>query len=133
MQSRKRRIARGLEQVDSSGTDRPEMAASNIQYEIADRARAINAGGINAAHPLVKRLGLDEAINERLNLLKVHLPYFESDHILSVPMVTTEPLTLRHRLSRGETTDGPAWMHLSRKMSWPPVIGHGRPNLPRSS
>ena len=37
------------------------MAASNIQYEIADRTRAINAGGINAAHLLVKRLGLDQA------------------------------------------------------------------------
>jgi hypothetical protein len=51
------------------------MAASNTQYEITDRTRAINAGGIGAAHMLVKRLGLDQAINERLDLLKVHLPY----------------------------------------------------------
>ena len=81
---RKRRIARRLTQADRSGTDRPEMAACNIQYEIADRTRAINAGGIGAAHLLVKRLGLDEAINERLELLKVHLPYHESDHILNI-------------------------------------------------
>jgi hypothetical protein len=60
------------------------MAASNIQYEIADRTRTINAGGIGAAHLLVKRLGLDQAINERLDLLKVHLPYHESDHILNI-------------------------------------------------
>ena len=60
------------------------MAASNIQYEIADRTRAINAGGIGAAHLLVKRLGLDQAINKRLDLLKVHLPYHESDHILNI-------------------------------------------------
>ena len=71
LKARKRRIARRLEQADQSGTDRPEMAASNIQYEIADRTRAINAGGIGAAHLLVKRLGLDEAINDRLDLLKV--------------------------------------------------------------
>ncbi|MBM4011985.1 MAG: IS1380 family transposase, partial [Planctomycetes bacterium] len=60
------------------------MAASNIQYEIADRSRAINAGGMGAAHLLVRRLGLDEAINDRLDLLKVHLPYHESDHILHI-------------------------------------------------
>ena len=84
LKARKRRIARRLEQADRSGTDRPEMAASNIQYEIADRTRAINAGGIGAVHLLVKRLGLDEAINERLDLLKVHLPYHESDHILNI-------------------------------------------------
>ncbi|MEX0670493.1 MAG: IS1380 family transposase, partial [Pirellulales bacterium] len=60
------------------------MAATNIQYVIADRTRAINAGGINAAHLLVTRLGLDEAINERLDLLKVHLPCHESDHVLNI-------------------------------------------------
>ena len=84
LQARKRRIARRLEQADRSGTDRPEMAATNIQYEIADRTRAINSGGIGAAHLLVKRLGLDRAINERLDLLKVHLPYHESDHVLNI-------------------------------------------------
>jgi len=49
LKARKRRIARRLEQADRSGTDRPEMAASNIQYEIADRTRAINAGGIGVS------------------------------------------------------------------------------------
>lgn len=84
LDTRKRRIARRLKQAERCGTDRPEMAASNIQYEIADRTRAINAGGIGAAHLLVKRLGLDQAINERLDLLKVHLPYHESDHVLNI-------------------------------------------------
>lgn len=32
----------------------------------------------------MKRLGLDQAINERLDLLKVHLPYHESDHVLNI-------------------------------------------------
>lgn len=56
----------------------------NIQYEIADRIRAVNAGGIGAAHLLVKRLGLDQAINEWLGLLKVHLLYHVSDPVLSI-------------------------------------------------
>lgn len=84
LNKRKRRIARRLEQAERCGTDRPEMAASNIQYEIADRTRAVNAGGIGVVHLLVKRLGLDQTINERLDLLKVHLPYHESDHVLNI-------------------------------------------------
>jgi hypothetical protein len=60
------------------------MTASNIHYEIADRTRATAHGGIGAIHLVVKRLGLDQAINEGLGLLKLHLPYHESDHVLSI-------------------------------------------------
>jgi hypothetical protein len=60
------------------------MAASNLQYEITNRTRAISGSGIGAAHLVVKRLGLDQAINDRLDLLKIHLPYHESDHILNI-------------------------------------------------
>ncbi|MFM8733624.1 MAG: hypothetical protein ACKOC8_00265 [Pirellulales bacterium] len=35
-------------------------------------------------HLLVERLGLDREINDRLDLLKVHLPYRESDHVLNI-------------------------------------------------
>jgi hypothetical protein len=35
-------------------------------------------------HRLAKRVGLVQAIDERLKLLKVHLPYHESDHVLNV-------------------------------------------------
>jgi len=84
LKNRKRRIARRLEEAERGGTVRPEMSASNIQYGIADRARAIATGGIGAVHLLVKRLGLERAINDSLGLLKVHLPYHESDHVLNV-------------------------------------------------
>jgi hypothetical protein len=60
------------------------MTATNIHYEIADRTRATSAGGIAAIHQLVQRLGLSEAINRRLRLLKMHLPYHESDHVLNI-------------------------------------------------
>ena len=43
------------------GCDRPMLTASNIQYELADRMRAIAAGGIGLIHKLVKAIGLDEA------------------------------------------------------------------------
>ena len=60
------------------------MAASNIHYEIADRTRATTHGGIGAIHLLMKQLGLDQAINQRLGLLKLHLPYHDSDHVLNI-------------------------------------------------
>jgi len=84
LKTRKQRIARRLEQVERTATARPEFTASNIGYEIADRTRAIGSGGIGAVHLLVKRLGLDRAINDGLDLLKVHLPYHESDHVLNI-------------------------------------------------
>ena len=41
-------------------------------------------GGIGAIHKMVKRIGLDKEIDNRLELLKVHLPYHESDHVLNL-------------------------------------------------
>jgi len=58
--------------------------ASNIHYDVADRTRALGAGGIGAVHLLARRTGLIEAIDRHLHLLKVHLPYHESDHVLNI-------------------------------------------------
>lgn len=66
------------------GSECPVISASNIHYEIADRTRAISAGGLGAIHQMVKRLGLDKFINQRLNVLKLYLPYSESDHVLNI-------------------------------------------------
>jgi len=41
-------------------------------------------GGIAAVHRLVTKLGLPDRINDGLCLLKVHLPYHESDHVLNL-------------------------------------------------
>jgi hypothetical protein len=80
----KRRIARRLDKNDTRGCDCPIMTAANIHYEIADRTRAIAAGGIGAMHLLLRKLGLDEAIDHCLQVLKIHLPYHESDHVLNI-------------------------------------------------
>ena len=84
IEQRKRRIARRLDKQDNRGCDRPIMTASNIHYEIADRTRATAAGGIGAIHLLTKKLGLDQAIDRCLGLLKIHLPYHDSDHVLNI-------------------------------------------------
>jgi hypothetical protein len=81
---RKRRILRRLE--NKPGVERPEpmMAASDIRYELTDRTRAIAPGGIGAIHLLAQRAGLVHDIDEGLHLLKRHLPYHESDHVLNL-------------------------------------------------
>jgi Transposase DDE domain group 1 len=81
---RKRRILRRLEH--QPGVERPEpmMAAANIHYEIAERVRGIAPGGIGAIHLLARKIGLIQEIDDNLHLLKRHLPYHESDHVLNI-------------------------------------------------
>lgn len=81
---RKRRIERRLDKRDLRGCDRPAMTATNVRYEVADRTVATSYGGIAALHLLAHRLSLPAAINARLALLKMHLPYHESDHVLNL-------------------------------------------------
>ena len=80
---RKRRIERRLDPADLRGCDQPMMTARNIHYEISDRSRGIAHGGIGAVHALARKIGLIDAIDAQLHLLKIHLPYHESDHVLN--------------------------------------------------
>jgi DDE family transposase len=81
---RKRRILRRIENKPGVERQQPVMAASNIHYEIAEKVRAISPGGIGAIHLMARKLGLIADIDEHLHLLKRHLPYFESDHVLNI-------------------------------------------------
>jgi hypothetical protein len=80
----KRRIERRLNKFDNRGCERPMFTASNIHYEMAERVRGMAHGGIGAIHLLARRIGLIDAIDQRLHLLKIHLPYHESDHVLNL-------------------------------------------------
>ena len=84
LRNRKRRIERRLEPTNWEDQPQPMFSASNIQYEMAERTAATNCGGIGAMHLMVQRLGLVEDIDRSLHLLKVHLPYHESDHVLNL-------------------------------------------------
>jgi DDE family transposase len=81
---RKRRLERRLDKTNLDGCGQPMLTASNLHYEIADRSRGLACGGIGAIHQLARHLGLIDALNERLHLLKIHLPYHESDHVLAI-------------------------------------------------
>src|SRR6266571_78373 len=67
LRNRKERIERRLKPKNWEDQPRPMLKASNIRYEMAPRAQGMNWGGIGAMH-----------------LLKVHLPYHESDHVLNI-------------------------------------------------
>jgi hypothetical protein len=85
LRNRKRRIERRLD-PERRWTDKeaPMMSASKIHFEMAERSRAVNYGGIGAMHLMGQKLGLAEEINARVQLLKRHLPYHESDHVLNL-------------------------------------------------
>lgn len=82
--NRKSRIARRLDKKRLGNLDHPMFRAANIHYDIADRTRGLAHGGIGAMHLLARRVGLIDAIDQKLHLLKIHLPYHESDHVLNL-------------------------------------------------
>lgn len=81
---RQRKIARRIRH-DHRPSDHPLLTASNLHYEFSSRVRGLAWGGIGAVHLLARRIGLIDALDRRLHLLKVHLPYHESDHVLAIP------------------------------------------------
>ncbi len=60
------------------------LAGGNIHYEVADRVRGSDCGGLGLIQLLVRQLQLAESIDERVQLLERHLPYRESDHVLNL-------------------------------------------------
>ena len=65
-------------------SSKPVIGASNIHYEVSQRAGAIGCGGIGLVAEMVRGVGLASAIDEDVHVLKRHLPYHESDHVLNL-------------------------------------------------
>ena len=63
---------------------KPVFGAGGIRYEIGVRINAMSYGGIGVVRRLVSKLGLAGEVDRRLTLLKRHLPYHESDHVLNI-------------------------------------------------
>jgi len=84
LRRRQRKIRQRLGQRSMPEEAEPMLNPGNIHYEISDRHQGMLYGGIGAMQQLVRRLGLDEAINQHLHIFKIHNPYYESDHILNL-------------------------------------------------
>lgn len=84
LSSEKARIERRLDEGRRASGEAPVLSGSNIHYEMSEKTSAIAHGGIGAIHRLVKKTGLVDRIDEKLQLLKVHAPYHESDHVMNI-------------------------------------------------
>lgn len=84
LQKRKRRIESRLDKTKLPDSENPMMNASNIHYDVSDKVNALDAGGIGIIHKMVRSIGLIDEIDSNIHLLKIHLPYHESDHVLNM-------------------------------------------------
>jgi hypothetical protein len=58
------------------------MLKGNIHYEMGEKTGAIACGDIGVIYLLARKIGLIESIDSNGHVLKRHLPYHESDHIM---------------------------------------------------
>jgi len=80
----KRRIQRRLRKKQWPQQSRRMFRDSNLHYEMGNKTQGLHCGGRGAVHLLVQQLDLADAIDRDLHLLKRHVPYFESDHVLNL-------------------------------------------------
>lgn len=80
----KRKIEQRHANAVRENDDGPVLSGSNVHYELAEKTRAIGEGGVGAIHRMVRKLKLPERIDDALALLKKHVPYHESDHVLNI-------------------------------------------------
>jgi Transposase DDE domain group 1 len=87
LQSEQTRIARRLHAAEGGRAPRgskPELSAGPVRFEVAQRVQAIGSGGIGVMHKLAQAVGLVDALDRRLPILKRRRPYSEADHILGI-------------------------------------------------
>ena len=84
VEARKRSIEGRLSRSVPEDTSQPVFSPTSIRYELAERTQAIHYGGIGLIHKLASESGLIEALDNNLSLLKIHMPYHASDHVLNI-------------------------------------------------
>jgi hypothetical protein len=62
----------------------PVLGRARISYELSDRVRGVAHGGMGMIAHLVQEVGLAAEIDASVQVLKVHRPYHESDHVLNI-------------------------------------------------
>jgi Transposase DDE domain group 1 len=79
-----RSVSRRLAGAVAPNFSGPLLGRANIAYELAERSRGIAHGGVGMVARLVKEVGLAGEVDSSLGLLKLHKPYYESDHVLNI-------------------------------------------------
>ncbi len=84
IEKRRRKLERRLRRIQWEDQQQPMLNGTNIHYEMSEKVKAISCGGIGAIHKMVQWSGLVKGIDAKLKLLKCHVPYHESDHVLNM-------------------------------------------------
>ncbi len=82
--AQKRKVEQQLADAVMPNFSGPVLGKTKVHYELAERVEAIGCGGIGAIDSLVGHWGLAKEIDDRLHLLKINVPYYESDHVLNI-------------------------------------------------
>ena len=80
----KRRIQRRLRKRQWAEQRRRLFQDRNIHYDLAAKTKGLRCAGLGVFQLLAQRLKLADALDARVHLLKRHVPYFESDHVLNL-------------------------------------------------
>jgi hypothetical protein len=84
LEREQRQITRRLESAVVANFDAPVLGRANLAYEYSERTRGTAHGGMGMIAKLVSSVGLAQEIDSALSLLKLHKPYYESDHVLNI-------------------------------------------------
>jgi len=61
----------------------PQLSEAPVQFEVSNKTHAVAHGGLALLHQITLQSGLVDALNS-VQVLKLKLPYYESDHILNI-------------------------------------------------
>ena len=84
MAREKKQIEKRLKEAVAVNLGGPVLRGGNIEYELSGRASGTAHGGMGLVQRMVRRIGLAKAIDEHVQVLKIHKPYHESDHVLNI-------------------------------------------------
>ncbi len=82
--ARQKELQKRLDRSWQPQREDPVLESGNIHYQVSGRVKAVKCGGLGMLQTVVSATGLRAAIDEKVTVLKRHLPYHESDHILSL-------------------------------------------------
>lgn len=75
---------RGKRRMSSTAVYGAPVISTQLRtYELSERSQGTSHGGVPLMFRLAEQVGLVDAINRRVNVLKLYAPYRESDHVLN--------------------------------------------------
>ena len=81
---RKRRLDRRIDRA--YGFSQSGIRGGKTKFELAEKQQAVSASGIALILEMIEKLKLRKHIQRRVQVLKLHAPYDETDHILNIAL-----------------------------------------------